>query len=124
MNKIEQATAALKADPSWSTSKLAKHLGIGEWTVRKARNVIGGHIPANTPRIWTATQDNRLLELRENGASFDEIAIDMDILRVSVRNRYRKLYGKEASVTVKIKVKADFIWKPGPLVQYVPVFGR
>jgi len=122
MNKIDHAIAALKADPSWSTSKLAKHLGIGEWTVRKARNVIGGHRPANTPRVWTADQDNRLLDLRENGVSFNQIAIDMDIPPVSVGNRYRKLYGKELSA--KAREKADFIWKPGPLVQYVPVFGR
>jgi len=122
MNKIEQATAALKTNPSWSTSKLAEFLGIGEWTVRKARNAIGGHRPANTPRVWTTAQDNRLLDLRENGVSFNQIAIDMDIPPVSVGNRYRKLYGKE--LPVKARVKADFIWKPGPLVPYIPVFAR
>lgn len=120
MNKIEQATAALKSDPSWSTSKLAEHLGIGERTVMRARSAISGHVPDNLPRDWAEDQDQQILKLRREQMSFRLIGIELDIGITSIRKRYRELKGG----VEETGDKTDWAWKSGPLVQYVQVFGR
>lgn len=118
MNKINQAIAALKADPSWSTNELAEYLDISLQTARKARNSISGH--SRLPREWTKVQDEKILKLRSENMSFRLIGIELDIGVTSIRKRYHELNrGVKA-----IEDQTALTWTYGTWVRYIPVFGR
>jgi len=126
VSKIDRVIKALHNNPKWKTKTLAKHVGCGEKIIFKARALLGIRNPDRQDREWTEAQDNCLLDLRDNDQmSFKRIGIDMGIAASSIRKRYNQLQGGTGEDTGrKAKVKSDFIWKPGPLVPYVPVFGR
>ncbi len=124
MNKSDQVIEALKKNPKWKTKALEEHIGCGEKTIFKARATLGIRNPDRLDRKWTEAQDRRVLDLRDNEQMhFRLIVVDMGISTSSIRKRYNQLQGGSGEDTGHT-AKMNFIWKPGPLVRYVPVFAR
>jgi len=124
MKKIDQVIEALKDNPGWKTKALKKHIGCGQRIIFDARKMLGIRNPDRQDREWTEAQDNCLLDLRDNeNMPFKAIGIDMGIGASSIRKRYVQLQ-EGSGVGTGLKSKVDFIWAPGPLVPYVPVFAR
>ena len=125
-NKMDRVMAALKKNPKWETRPLTEHIGCEKKLIARARSLLGIRNPDAQGREWTEIQDNCLLYLRDvEEKSFRQIGLDMGIPNSTVRNRYTQIQGKTpAERGYKHKAKMDFIWPPGPVVRYVPVFGR
>jgi len=128
MGKLEETIQAIKDNPEWTLRQLRKNLKVGERTISRAREILGMGPKRNGKRKWTEQEDKKIIWLRvTEKLSWPKIAEKMGIHKWMVRERFIEIRSITTGITTpdpdKI-LEMRFIWKPGPLVPYVPVFGR
>jgi len=77
-----------------------KLLSVAEWLVPSAREVLQDWSPKERGDlvIWSCSEDEELLELKEEGLTYLEISKKLDRTREACRKRYYKLRDKQKEI--------------------------